>query len=99
MPLLHVGLLFYIGLTSGLVDLGRGRFGLVGGVMHSWAIETRLWASATKVFLKARGNLHGEQLEMPSMSQKGEVDVDMDDRLEDMIRDIGAQSFGAITCI
>ncbi|KAI4304998.1 hypothetical protein L6164_028390 [Bauhinia variegata] len=36
---------------------------------------------------------HGEQLEMPSMFQREEVDVDVDDQLDDMIRDIGAKSF------
>ncbi|KAI4334657.1 hypothetical protein L6164_013375 [Bauhinia variegata] len=36
---------------------------------------------------------HGEQLEMPSMSQRDDVDVDMDERLDDMICDIGAESF------
>ena len=30
---------------------------------------------------------------MPSVSQTEQVDVDMDDRLEDMIRDIGQESF------
>ena len=36
---------------------------------------------------------HGELLDMPSVSQREEVDVDMDYQLEDMIRDIGAESF------
>ncbi|KAK2390397.1 hypothetical protein QL285_063943 [Trifolium repens] len=36
---------------------------------------------------------HGEEVEMPSVSQRENISVDMDDRLEDMMRDIGEDSF------
>ena len=46
-------------------------------------------------FLKSytRWVWHGELVEQRSTSNEVEADVDMDDRLEDMIRDIGEEAF------
>ncbi|RDX62702.1 hypothetical protein CR513_58935, partial [Mucuna pruriens] len=40
---------------------------------------------------------HSKLLDIPSVSQRKEVNVDMDDRLEDVICDIGPESFQRVT--
>ena len=40
----------------------------------------------------AQWTWHDELLDIHNVSEKGDVDVDMDDQLEDMIHDIGVEA-------